>query len=487
MLTALLVFLPLLVSVVVFLSPRKLAPGIALAGSLAALAIAALMINAFDPAIGRQFSFEQAWLPEFGISLKMGVDGFSLLMVILTTVLTPLILASTFNQARSSGFFGLILFMESALLGVFVAQDAFLYYLFWEMALIPVYFLVLIWGNDNNKVVTYKFFVYTLAGSLFMLAGILLLYFNNPARTFDIDQLYTLQLSGNQQSLIFILMFVAFAIKLPLFPFHTWQASTYTVAPTAATMLLSGIMLKMAVYSIVRWIFPIVPLGAWVWGDVVLGMSIIGVLYGGWIAVRQDNIKTMLAYSSFSHVGLIVAGLFCFTEEGIQGAMFQSFAHGINVVGLFFIAEILFQRLQTHDLKLMGGLRVSAPVLASFFLILMFGSIGLPMTNGFIGEFMLLRALAGYKLWLGVLAGATVIIGAVYMLRAFQKSMLGGSEKETFTLSDLTLREKIILFPLAAVVIVTGIYPQLILQITGPASAKLGELFNVYLNYSSLN
>ena len=222
-------------------------------------------------------------------------------------------------------------------------------------------------------------------------------------------------------------------------------------------------------------------------GDVVLGMCLIGVLYGGWIAVRQDNLKTMLAYSSFSHVGLIVAGLFCFTEEGIQGAMFQSLAHGINVVGLFFIAEILFQRMQTHDLKLMGGLRVSAPVLASFFLILMFGSVGLPMTNGFIGEFMLLRALAGYKLWLGVLAGGTVIIGAVYMLRAFQKSMLGGSERETFTLADLTLREKIILLPMAAMVMVTGVYPKLILQITGPASAKLGELFNVYLNYSSLN
>ncbi len=487
MLTALLVFLPLLVSVVVFFSPRKIAFWVSFGGSLLALALVAMMINAFDPALGRQFVYEKAWLPDLGISLKMGVDGFSLLMLILTAILTPLIIASSYNQERSCSFYGLILMMESALLGVFVAQDAFLYYLFWEMALIPVYFLVLIWGDDSRKVVTYKFFIYTLAGSLFMLAGILLLYFNNPARTFDIDQLYTLQLSGNQQSLIFILMFIAFAIKLPLFPFHTWQAPAYTVAPTSATMLLSGVMLKMAVYSIVRWIFPIIPLGAWIWGDVVLGMCVIGVLYGGWIAVRQDNIKTMLAYSSFSHVGLIVAGLFCFTEEGIQGAMFQSFSHGINVVGLFFIAEILFQRMQTHDLKLMGGLRVSAPILASFFLILLFGSVGLPMTNGFIGEFMLLRAIAGYKLWLGVLTGATVIIGAVYMLRAFQKSMLGGVERETFTLSDLTLREKLILLPLAGIVIVTGVYPSVILQITGPASAKLGELFSVYLNYSSQN
>ena len=240
---------------------------------------------------------------------------------------------------------------------------------------------------------TIKFFIYTLAGSLFMLAGIIYLYLQTPNGSFDIDAFYALKLSAASQQKVFWLIFIAFAIKIPVFPFHSWQPQTYTQAPVAGTMLLSGIMLKMGLYATIRWLLPVIPEGVAHWSNTVMILAIIGVVYGAWIAINQKDIKTLFAFSSMSHVGLIAAGIFAANIQGVQGGVIQMLTHGINVVGLFFIAEIISNRLKTREVELMGGIRLKAPVFATLFIIILLGSVALPLTNGFVGEFLLLSGI----------------------------------------------------------------------------------------------
>jgi NADH-quinone oxidoreductase subunit M len=479
MLTLLLILLPIAAGVITLLSGSGIAKQVALIGGLAALGLAVTVWLQFDPAAGTQFGFKYAWLASGGISFAAGIDGISLVLVLLTTFLTPLIILSAFKHDynNSPTFYSLILFMEAALIGVFTATDAFLFYLFFEAALIPVYFLAAVWGGENRLKVTFKFFIYTIFGSLFMMVALVYLYYQTPGtHTSEITALYNLQLSAQAQGFIFWAFFIAFAIKMPLFPFHTWQPDTYTESPTPATMLLSGIMLKMGVYGLIRFLLPVVPLGMETWGLMAMILSVIGIIYGSIIAIQQSDMKRLIAYSSFAHVGLMAAGVFSTSVNGLQGALIQMLAHGINVIGLFFIVDIIYSRTKTRYLDQLGGITQSTPHLSVYFMILLLGSVALPLTNGFVGEFLLLSSVFQYDGWLGAIAGLTIILGSVYMLRLFQKSMFGPRSKWVEGFQDLTASERAVLLPLVIMVFWIGIYPNTFLKLTEPAVNQLLQL-----------
>jgi NADH-quinone oxidoreductase subunit M len=359
--------------------------------------------------------------------------------------------------------------MQFALLGVFMAMDGLLYYIFWELALIPIYFIALRWGGVNRAPVTLKFFIYTLAGSLLMLFGFIMLYWYNPNHSFDIRDLYNTQISSYNQSWLFWMFFIAFAIKIPIVPFHTWQPDTYKEAPTQGTMLLSGIMLKMGTYSLIRWLLPVVPEGVAKWGPLAITLCVIGIVYTSIIAIMQSDLKKLFAYSSIAHVGLISAGIFSLNIQGMQGSVVQMLAHGINVLGLFFCADIIFNRTKTFNIDGLGGIRNLAPQFNTLFMIIVLGSVALPLTNGFIGEFLLLYGIYEYNSWLSVFAALTVILGAVYMLRMFQRVMLGNVNDTTSAFEDVKWNEKLVLNIIAIVVIVMGIYPKPVFDIAQPA------------------
>jgi NADH-quinone oxidoreductase subunit M len=487
MLTVFLIFFPLLVSVLLLVLKPQQAKIWALGASLVELIASILVAATFDTTGGFQFEINQPWVTSLGLSFSVAMDGISLLLVLLTTVLVPFIILSSFRNKydKPSTFYGLILMMQMALVGVFTARDGLLFYLFWEAALIPIYFICLIWGGEDRGRITLKFFIYTLAGSLFMLVGLVYLYFLTPgAHTFDIQALYDAghSLPAYEQGLIFWAMFVAFAIKMPVFPFHTWQPDTYSTAPTQGTMLLSGIMLKMGIYGVIRWLLPLVPMGVSNWGMTAVIISVIGIIYGSCIAIVQKDFKRLIAYSSIAHVGLISAGIFTLSATGIQGAMVQMLSHGILVVALFYIVDIIYDRTKTRSLAELGGIRNAAPIFTTVFVVVMLGSVALPFTSGFVGEFLLISSLIQYKIAIGAIAGVTIILGAVYMLKSFQKSMSGEAKANTATFMDLTSQEKAVLYPIVILVIILGVYPAPVLEISENAVKNILE---IYSNYSA--
>ncbi|MCC5919826.1 MAG: NADH-quinone oxidoreductase subunit M [Cyclobacteriaceae bacterium] len=467
----LLLFIPLIAAAAVWLVGNKLASRIALIGSVFQLILTFVVYLQYKN--NEVFYFFQEWIATPKISFHLAADGLSIAMLLLTNFLVPLIILSGFNREinNARSYFALILGMQFALVGVFLAMDGLLYYIFWELALIPVYFIALIWGGADRVKVTLKFFIYTLAGSLFMLLGFIALYWYNPGQSFDIRELYRLSevVSPEVQSWLFWAFFIAFAIKIPIVPFHTWQADTYQQAPTQATMLLSGIMLKMATYSLMRWLLPILPEGVAQWGPFALGLCVFGIVYASIIAIMQKDLKRLFAYSSVAHVGLISAGIFTLTTVGLQGSVVQMLAHGVNVVGLFLCADIILNRTKTNDIASLGGIRSVAPKFNTLFLIVVLASIALPLTNGFIGEFMLLFGIYTYNIWAAVFAGLTIILGAVYMLRMFQNTMLGETKASTKVFEDLKWNEWAVLGIIAVVIFVMGLYPKIILDLTAPS------------------
>jgi NADH-quinone oxidoreductase subunit M len=424
-----------------------------------------------------QYVVDFTWIQPLGIHFKVGLDGISILMLMLTTFLTPLIIFSVRkSEPRPRAFYSLLLFMEMALIGVFVSMDGFLFYIFWEIALIPIYFICLLWGGKDRVRITLKFFIYTLAGSLFMLVALIYLYLHTPVQhSFDIQALYAAgkSLSGGEQSVLFWFFFLAFGIKMPLFPLHTWQPDTYTDAPTQGTMMLSGIMLKMGIYGLIRWMIPMLPQGLAQNAEYVMWLAVAGVIYAGIIAFTQKDMKRLLAYSSISHVGLIAAGIFAFNAQGLQGGIIQMLSHGVNVVGLFFIVDIIQSRTGTRDIGSLGGIRLKAPNLATIFAIIMLGAVALPLTDGFPGEFLLISGVFKFENIAGAVAGLTIIIGAVYMLRMYQRSILGETSVETDKFTDLTTGEIAVLIPIVIMVILIGVCPNLFLKVSEPAVMKL--------------
>jgi len=472
---ALLIFLPLIASFAAFAGGPN-AKKIALAAAVVEFVFSLWFAYQFIPSGGRQFVLDYWWVAGLGISFSVGMDGISLLLVLLSTFLTPLIILSSFShQYKNPGlFYSLILVMETALIGVFTSFDGFLFYVFWELALIPIYLICLVWGGKDSFRITLKFFIYTLAGSLLMLVALIYLYLQTPGtHTFAIDALYALHLSASEQAWIFWAFFIAFAVKMPVFPFHTWQPDTYTDAPTPGTMLLSGIMLKMGIYGVLRWLLPVVPQGVTEYSTIALVLAITGIVYASCIALVQKDFKRLIAYSSIAHVGLIAAGIFSLTVQGLQGGIIQMLSHGINVVGLFFIADIIMGRMHTRMLAELGGIRNVAPVFGTFFILFVLASVALPLTNGFIGEFLLINGIYQYSAWMAAVAGTTIILGAAYMLIAYQKIALGEKNALTAAFTDLSRSEKMVLVPLVIMIFWIGIYPKPFLDIAGPSVNEL--------------
>lgn len=427
----------------------------------------------FDPGAGMQFQQQFAWIPALGVDFHIGMDGISLPLVLLTNLLVPLIVLSSFSAEHKGSFYTLVLAMQTGLLLVFTALDAFTFYVGWEVALIPIYFICALWGGEDRIRVNIKFFIYTFFGSLLMLIAIIYLHVQTPSGDFALTSFYNLNLDNATQRWIFWAFFIAFAIKMPLFPFHTWQPDTYTTAPTAGTMLLAGIMLKMGVYGVIRWLIPVVPEGFAAYGWLAALLGIIGVVYASLIAFKQKDFKRLIAYSSIAHVGLIGAAVFVWNVQSLQGAMIQMINHGISVVGLFMLADIISRRLGTRDMGKMGGIAKVAPALAVYFLIIVMGAIGLPVTNGFIGEFLMLIGIYQYSIWYAAFGGLTIILGAVYMLRAYQNIMLGPVNDHTASFKALDWHETVVLVVVSVLIIIIGVYPQPLLNISEGAITEL--------------
>ena len=478
MITALLILIPFLTGLICFALPGKRAPKLAFESSILTLLGGLYAFYAFSSGQVDLLEYNLPWVPSLGINFHVGMDGISILLVFLTVFLTPIILLSSQSKAysESSNFNGLVLLMQAALIGVFTAKDAFAFYIFWELALIPIYFIALIWGGENRKAVTFKFFLYTTVGSLLMLAALLYLYSKTANGSFAIEDLYALPLDATEQSFVFLGFFLAFAIKMPMFPFHTWQPDTYTAAPTEGTMLLSGIMLKMGIYGVLRFVLPICPIAVFEWGWLVILLSVIGIVYTSIIALKQTNFKRMIAYVSIAHVGLMSAGLFAGNEESLQGVIIQMLAHGINVVGMFYIVDLITRKCKTDQMDLLGGLRNQAPILATFFLIILMANVALPLTNGFIGEYLLIIGLFQHSPYMAAVAGLTIIFGAAYMLNAYQKIMLGAKKEEFNHVTDVNGKDLAILIPITLMIVVMGIYPKLFMDISAPAVKELLEV-----------
>jgi len=461
MLTLLLLFIPLLGGAAMLVWPqlgsRSLATG---------LALVSLVISSFIAFQGNPEAVQLTWLADLQISFHLAWDGISLVMVLLTNFLVPVIAwaAGGWSYPNRERMLGLILLTQAALNGVFLAQDAFVFYFFFEAALVPVYFIAAFWGGENASRITFKMFVYTIFGSLFMLVALVYLYVGAGSADLQLLKVYAQGLGQAEQDLIFLAFFLAFAIKMPLFPFHTWQPDTYTESPTPATMLLSGLLSKMGVYGLMRIAVPFAPLAVQQLGMTAMILALIGLLYGSIIAIQQSSIKRLVAYSSFAHMGLMAAGVLTGTQEGYQGALFQMVAHGVNAVGLFYVVKTIGDRTGSYELDQLGGLTSYAPKLSILFMIILLGSVALPLTNGFVGEFLLLKSVFDYHAVLGAVAGLTIIFGAVYMLRLMQRSMFGPDHAKS--IQDLTGADLGALVPLAAVVLITGFVPNLILALT---------------------
>ncbi len=465
--TTLLIIL-LVGSFATYLSGDKWASKVALLFGLTSFAGSLCLLSQYQ--LGNEINYSRLWISNPEVFFALQADGLAIAMLLLTTALTPIILFSSFGNTykNSKAFYALILFMSFAMCGTFLASDGLLYYVFWELSLIPIYFIALIWGNgdaEERKKAVVKFFIYTLAGSLFMLIAFVYLY--QKAGSFLLSDLTQLELSSIEQFWIFMAFFMAYAIKIPLIPFHTWQAKVYQKAPTVGTMLLSGIMLKMGLYSVIRWQLPIAPLAAKELMPILIGFGIAGVIYGSIVALRQKDLKKLLAYSSLAHVGLIAAGAYTLTLDGLRGAVLQMIAHGFVVVGLFFVAEIIFRRFETRKISEMGGIRAQTPKFTSMFLILVLASVALPSTFNFVGEFTVLYSLFQVNIWFAILGGTTIILGAYYMLKMFQNVMLGETNSKAF--ADITFNEGFTLVIIIAILFFFGMYPKPIIDLITPS------------------
>ena len=467
---SLVTFLPLLGAFVLLFVPRRegFIRGFALSVAVLDLLLSLPLFFAFRPKIAElQFVEKIPWFPEWGISYFLGIDGLSVLLVLLTTFLSAVsILASFSIVERVKEYMICMLILETGMLGVFVALDIFLFYVFWEGMLIPMYFLIGIWGGPRRVYATWKFILYTMAGSVLMLVGILVLYFGG-GRTFDLQALSEVQLPLTTQRWLFLAFAASFAIKVPMFPFHTWLPDAHVEAPTAGSVLLAGILLKMGTYGFLRFALPLFPQASLEFAPLIASLAIVGILYGALVSMVQPDLKTLIAFSSVSHLGFVMLGMFTFNLQGVQGSILQMVNHGLSTGALFLIVGILYERLHTRMIQDMGGLWRPLPTLGAVFLIVVFSSIGLPGLNGFVGEFLILVGAFQHFWPYGVLAALGVIMAAVYMLWMIQRVMFGELKPSTgHKLSDLTARELGSLLPIVIFCFWIGLYPQPFLKRT---------------------
>jgi NADH-quinone oxidoreductase subunit M len=425
----------------------------------------------FNPASAEfQFAERYQWMPAFGITYAVGVDGISLLLVVLTAFLTPLALLSSWESVhkKTRAFCISVLLLESAMIGVFVSIDLFLFYVFWDAMLIPMYLLIGIWGYDRRIYAAVKFILYTLTGSVLMLLAILGLAVQHAASTgsysFDLLTLYDLTLPSNLQFWFFAAFALAFAIKVPLFPFHTWLPDAHVEAPTAGSVILAGVLLKMGTYGLVRFAFPLFPEAAAYFAPYLALLAVVGIIYGALVAMVQPDMKKLVAYSSVSHLGFVVLGIASMTVQGVQGAVYQMLAHGVSTGGLFLIVGMLSDRRHTRLIADFGGLKSAMPRLVAAFLVITLASIGLPGLNGFVGEFLILLGAFKWEPGLAAFAATGVVLSATYMLWMFQRVNYGPVSEANKSLPDLKPREWAMMVPIVALLVIMGVLPNLFLR-----------------------
>ena len=430
----------------------------------------------YDDAATMQFVERVPWIDALSVEYAVGIDGISLLLVLLTTMLGPIAILSSWEsiQDRTKEFYAFMLLLQTGMLGVFIAQDFFMFYVFWEVMLVPMYFLIGIWGGPRKLYAAIKFFLYTLVGSVLLLLGILALYFEYPRvatpeiiaqfgeRTFDILAFHAIApyLSYDLQWWVFLAFFVGFAIKVPMFPFHTWLPDAHVQAPTAGSVILAGVLLKMGTYGFVRFSLPILPEATVAFVPMMITLSIIAIIYGALVAMMQKDMKSLVAYSSVSHMGFIMLGMFALNPNGLNGSILQQINHGISTGALFLIVGIIYERRHTREIAQFGGLSSIMPVYATVFLIMTMSSIGLPLLNGFIGEFVILQGAMQVNLWWAVAGASGIVLGAAYMLWLYQRTMFGKLDNPANeNLRDLSLREIVTLLPLIIMAFWIGLYP----------------------------
>jgi NADH-quinone oxidoreductase subunit M len=426
-----------------------------------------------------QFVENVQWIRTLGANFHVGIDGISLLLVLLTTLLGPLAVLSSWAsiENRLKEYYVFMLMLQAGMLGVFVSLDFFLFYVFWEVMLVPMYFLIGVWGGPRKLYAAIKFFLYTLFGSVLLLLGILALYFTYPqvaaqhpeiasqfgtGFTFDVLAFHAIApfLAFDFQYWIFLAFFVGFAIKVPMFPFHTWLPDAHVEAPTAGSVILAGVLLKMGTYGFLRFSLPILPEGTKYFVPMMIVLSIIGIVYGALVAMMQPDMKKLVAYSSVSHMGFVMLGMFALNPNGLNGSIIQQINHGISTGALFLIVGLIYDRRHTREISQFGGISNVMPIFAIVFLIMTMSSIGLPLLNGFIGEFTIMMGALQENLWWAVLAGSGIVLGAAYMLWLYQRTMLGKIENPANEkLTDLNLRELATVVPLIIMAFWIGLYP----------------------------
>jgi NADH-quinone oxidoreductase subunit M len=427
-----------------------------------------------------------SWIPSLGVTYFMGVDGISILLLLLTTLLSIIVVFCSFPEIeeRQKEYYVCLLLLETGMLGVFVALDFFLFYIFWEVMLVPMYFLIGIWGHGRRLYSAIKFFLYTLFGSVFMLLGILALYFfnGNPdygtgKLTFDVLEMInnlrvptTPVFAGlSAQDLIFLALFLGFAIKVPMFPFHTWLPDAHTDAPTAGSVILAGVLLKMGTYGFVRFSLPLLPVASSNMVGFMALLAIIGIIYGALVAMAQRDMKRLIAYSSVSHMGFLVLGIFALNPEGVSGGILHMINHGISTGALFLLVGIIYVRRHTREIAVLSGLSTTIPVFAVFFAITMFSSIGLPGLNGFVGEFLILVGMFKTNVVYAAFAVTGIVLGAAYMLWLYQRTMFGEpTTPENQTMRDMNGLEICYMLPLVLLMFWIGLYPRPYLKLMEP-------------------
>ncbi|MEJ7900861.1 MAG: NADH-quinone oxidoreductase subunit M [Thermomicrobiales bacterium] len=558
-LLSLIVFLPALGAVGILFAPKaspSLPRQIALGSALVSFVLSLVMLGAFDRNASFQFTEQRVWLADLGISYFLGVDGIAVLLIVLTTLLSVIAIIWSWDtvKVRQREYYIAMLLLETGMIGVFMALDLFIFYIFWELMLIPMALLIGVWGSSNRVYAAIKFFLYTLFGSLLMLVGIVATYqayYNQTGeRTLDILRLQegvALGAYGSTfQFWVFAAFFIAFAVKVPMFPFHTWLPDAHVEAPTAASVILAAVMLKMGGYGLLRFNLPLFPEGTADWTPVIVTLSIIGIIYGALVALVQPDMKKLVAYSSVSHMGFVTLGIFIGNLQGLDGAMLVMLAHGFNTGGLFLCIGVIYERAHTRNISAFGGIASRMPAWAAYFMIFMFASIGLPGLSGFVGEFLVALGTWDYNPWAALITFAVVIFAAWYMMWMFQRvvfgrtwgqapdagdtqllpseraelAALGGGHNEdaehgaydtsglgglqprpvsggdhghvdhaedtgsfpthegqldSSRWADLTLKESLTLFPLAALTIIFGIYPKPLLAIVEPSFQAILE------------
>ncbi len=475
----LLLWVPLITGIIAFFIRKESSvKAFALFSSLATLAVSVISLFYSNVTAHPEYflynNVSYIWLPYLGSTFYVGLDGMGHVLTFLTAFTLPLIFAATYKSEfkKANAFYGLMLLSQTGLMGVFVAMDALLFYFFWELALIPVYFLCSRWGGERRIQATFKFFIYTFAGSLLMLVGIIYLYLHTPAtsaladHSFSLRAFYNTTLSPNRQSGLFCLFFLAFAIKMPIFPFHTWQPDTYEQAPYPTVMVLSGIMVKMGVFAMIRWLLPIFPLAVHKFGNIAIILSVIGIIYASCIALVQNDLKRLVAWSSIAHIGLMGAAIFSQNNSGLQGVMLEMFNHGINIIALWIVVDIINKNTGIRKISELGGLAVKSPALAIFFLVIALANIALPLTNAFISEFLMFNGLFEYNKLYAAFACIGIILSAVYMLNMVQKVFFGASNALTENAQPIDMRQKIVLSVIVITILILGIYPGPILGLT---------------------